>query len=380
MLKIFLSIFLCCFLSLSVYAQQDTPLSEVKASEIELLNEQEEKRTQEIANLLGFILPKYTDNPSYIITYKDPSPNESGVEIDIDEKGFVKIKSPYTLPALSIGKHNIRFRFNDNSDTVKILEYELIVIPRTPIVDTPQVTSTVITVSGTALANSDVIYLLSANAYHTSGTVVSDAEGKWTIKIDSQQEFQDGIYTFTSLARKYGFASNLSSPTTFTVGESITSTKPEIIPSKGVSFSFKNINMDNISEILKGNTDLIILSLGTLLLGGILGFVIKSLISSSKSEKKNKEVEKLINKEKKKDEGKTLREIFGGEEEENKEGEEISQPQTSEVVSIQEEPKQESIINKDVFLKKYKMVDPDDEKGVENRKKKKVKISLTSKD
>lgn len=377
MLKILLSIFLCCFLSLSVYAQQDTPLSEVKASEIELLNEQEEKRTQEIANLLGFVLPKYTDNPSYIITFKDPSPNESGVEIDIDEKGFNKIKSPYTLPALSIGKHDIRFRFNDNSDTVKILEYELIIIPRTPIVDTPQVSAKAITVSGTALANSDIIYLLSANAYHSTGTVESDAEGKWSVIIESEQEFIEGIYTFTSLARKYGFASNLSSPTTFTVGESHTNPITETVSNDDISFSFKNINMGNISQVLKENTDLIFLSLGTLIFGGILGSVIKSLIYGSKSEKKNKEVEKLIKKEENRDEVKTLREIFGGE---DKEEEKIPKSQTSEIGTAQEPPKQESIINKDVFLKKFKMVDPDDDKGVENKKKKRVKISLTSKD
>lgn len=377
MLKIFLSIFLCCFLSLSVYAQQDTPLSEVKASEIELLNEQEEKRTQEIANLLGFVLPKYTDNPSYIITFKDPSPNESGVEINLDEKGFNKIKSPYTLPALSIGKHDVRFRFNDKSDTVKILEYELIIIPRSPIVDTPQVATDSITVSGSALANSDVIYLLSANAYHATGTVLSDTEGKWTVKIDSEQEFLSGIYTFTALARKYGFASNLSSPTTFTVGDNISDAEPEIVTNEKVSFSFKDINAENFSEILKGNKDLIILTLGSLILGGVLGGVIKSLMYGSKSEKKNKEVEKLIKNEEKSEGTKTLREIFGDKE---KEEGVIQTPESTETTTLPQPPKQESIINKDVFLKKFKMVDPDDDKGVENKKKKKVKISLTSKD
>ncbi len=371
MLKILLSIFLCCFLSLSVYAQQDTPLSEVKASEIELLNEQEEQRTQEIANLLGFVLPKYTDNPSYIITFKDPSPNSSGVEIDLDEKGFNKINSPYTLPALSIGKHDVRFRFNDNSDTVKILEYELIVIPRTPIVNTPQVATDSITVSGTALANSDVIYLLSANAYHSTGTTQTDAEGKWSVNIQSEQEFLDGIYTFTALTRKYGFASNLSSPTTFTVGEIKTNLDSKNATNDDISFSFKSINSKNISDVLSKNRDLIFLILSTLLIGVILGGVLRNVIYNSKSEKKNKEVEKLIKKTEKKQEAKTLREIFG-----EKSCEEIKAP----ITTVEEPQKQESIINKDVFLKKFKMIDPDNEKGVENKKKKKVKISLTSKD
>lgn len=375
MIKILLSIFLCCFISISVYAQQDTPLSEVKASEIELLNEQEEQRNQEIANQLGFVLPKYTDNPSYIITFKDPSSNESGVEIDLDEKGFNKIESPYTFPALSIGIHDVRFRFNDNADSVKILEYELIVIPRAPIVDTPQISTSTVTVSGSALANSDILYILSSNAYHTTGTVQTDSQGKWSIKVESEQEFLPGIYTFTALARKYGYSSNFSTPMTFNIGESITKATEEIKQS-GISFSFKSINKENILNIFKENRDLLFLILGSIVLGLGIGAFIKTVLTNSKSEKKNKEVEKLIKKEEKKDEIKTLREIFGDDEK----PEPSPLDEEPQVTTEQEPQKQESIINKDVFLKKYKMVDPDDDKGVEKKKKKKIKVSLTSKD
>lgn len=377
MIKILLSISLCFLFSISVYAQQDTPISEVKASEIELLNEQDEQRNQEIANQLGFVLPGYTDNPSYIITFKDPSPNESGVEIDLDEKGFNKIESPYTFPALSIGIHDVRFRFTDSENSVKILEYELIVIPRAPIVDTPEISISSVSVSGSALANSDVLYILSGNAYHTTGTVQTDSQGKWSVTIESEQEFIPGIYTFTALARKYGYSSNLSTPLTFNIGESSTQ-KTEEIKQSGISFSFKSINKDNILNIFKENRDLLFLILGSIVLGLGIGAFIKTVLTNSKSEKKNKEVEGLIKKSENKETTKTLREIFG---DDTTSKEEVLETKEEVKVESQKEPeKQESIINKDVFLKKYKMVDPDDDKGVEKKKKKKIKVSLTSKD
>lgn len=377
MIKILLSISLCFLFSISVYAQQDTPISEVKASEIELLNEQDEQRNQEIANQLGFVLPKYTDNPSYIITFKDPSPNESGVEIDLDEKGFNKIESPYTFPALSIGIHDVRFRFTDSENSVKILGYELIVIPRAPIVDTPEISISSVSVSGSALANSDVLYILSGNAYHTTGTVQTDSQGIWSVTIESEQEFIPGIYTFTALARKYGYSSNLSTPLTFNIGESSTQ-KTEEIKQSGISFSFKSINKDNILNIFKENRDLLFLNLGSIVLGGGIGAFIKTVLTNSKSEKKNKEVEGLIKKSDSKDANKTLREIFGDDTTSKEETVETKEEVKEE--SEKEPEKQESIINKDVFLKKYKMVDPDDDKGVEKKKKKKIKVSLTSKD
>lgn len=377
MIKILLSISLCFLFSISVYAQQDTPISEVKASEIELLNEQDEQRNQEIANQLGFVLPGYTDNPSYIITFKDPSPNESGVEIDLDEKGFNKIESPYTFPALSIGIHDVRFRFTDSENSVKILEYELIVIPRAPIVDTPEISISSVSVSGSALANSDVLYILSGNAYHTTGTVQTDSQGKWSVTIESEQEFIPGIYTFTALARKYGYSSNLSTPLTFNIGESSTQ-KTEEIKQSGISFSFKSINKDNILNIFKENRDLLFLIIGSIVLGLGIGAFIKTVLTNSKSEKKNKEVEGLIKKSESKDANKTLREIFGDDTTSKEETVETKEEVKEE--SEKEPEKQESIINKDVFLKKYKMVDPDDDKGVEKKKKKKIKVSLTSKD
>ena len=174
MRKILFTTLLLLAFPIIVHAQQDTTTeelaitsNEVKAAEIEELEQQDEERTQEIANLLGFVLPEYTDNPSYVITFKDPSPDSQGVEADIDGGSFKKISSPYTLPALSIGQHTIKFRFYDKDSNVQLLEYTLVIIPRTPIISSPDLKEDSITISGTALANSEIIYTLTANALQT---------------------------------------------------------------------------------------------------------------------------------------------------------------------------------------------------------------------
>ena len=397
MQKLLLSILTITLLPLFVFAQSDTTIDQVKAVDGDKLN-----TTQQEINSLGFTLPQYTDNPSYIITFKDISPNATGVEIDIDGKGFVKITSPYTFPALSIGNHIIKFRFNDETDAVRTLEYELIVIPRPPLPTTPQINDDSITITGSALANADVVYSLSANAFNTTGIIKTNENGSWSVIIKPEEGLADGIYTFTSFTRKYGYASILSTPLTFSVGEIV---KPQIqdnTDSKEIFFSFDSITKDNLTNILKQNNDLIILVTGVFLFGMLIAIILKSLVFNSKEERKIKEVEKLIsnNKDKKEKEPKTLREIFGDIESSNTEKKEETVPEESKesnekeineenlIKSETEESKEvnnedtelkETIINKDVFLRKYKMVDPDDESGKEIKKKKKIKISLTSK-
>jgi len=363
-----------------VYAQQDTKVeelvttsSEVKAAEIEELDQQEEERTQEIANLLGFVLPEYTDNPSYVITFKDPSPDAQGVEIEIDETPFKKITSPYTFPALSIGQHAIKFRFYDKDSNVQLLQYDLVIIPRSPIITSPSLTDASIEIKGTALANSEVIYTLTANAYNDNGIVQTDENGDWKITITPEGGLADGIYTFRAYTRKYGYASNISNAVTFGVGENpnrfLENDENEIY------FAFKDLNSENFFTTFSTFPDLIILSAGSLLLGLLLTLGVKTLIDRKKDGKKDRVVEEIISKGKKDDkkEEKTLREIFGGKEEQ----EEKEEKETEE--EVEKEP---SIINKDIFLKKYKPIDPDTPTGKEkdSEKIKNIRVSLTSKD
>mgnify|MGYP000867244515 CR=1 FL=1 len=353
----------------TVYGQEDTqtssliPTSSVKAAEIEELDKKEEERKQEIANLLGFVLPEYTDNPSYVITFEDPSPDERGVEIKIDGNAFTTITSPYTFPALSIGEHAVEFRFYDKDSNVQLLEYSLVIIPRTPIISSPVLTDTSITIEGTALSNSEIIYTLSASAYNDSNTVVADENGNWSITITPSSGLTDDIYTFTAYTRKYGYASNLSSPITFGIGQD---TQIDVNTNKkDIYFSFKDISSNNIVNIFKANTDLLILTGGVFLIGFFLAISIKSALDGLILGKKEKDVERVIVKQKKDvdSEGKTLREILSGD--------------------VSKNEKEPSIINKDVFLKKYKNLDPDTSEGKEKSSKsikKKIKVSLTSKE
>lgn len=383
MRKILLSILIILIFPFFVSAQSDTTLDQVKAVDGDKLN-----TTEREINSLGFTLPQYTDNPSYIITFKDISPNKTGVEIDIDGKGFTKITSPYTFPALSIGKHIIKFRYNDETDAVRVLEYEFIVIPRAPLPSTPQINDDSITITGSALANSDVIYFLSANAFNNTGIVNTNENGSWSVIVKPEGGLVDGIYTFTAFTRKYGYASILATPLTFSVGELTQPLPVENNDSKEIFFSFDSITKDNFVDILKQNRDLAITLLAAFILGIIISLILKSLLFKSKEEKSIKEVEKLINnKEKKENEPKTLKEIFGDinkkdteekKDESSKESTEEVKEETDKKESKEEIEKKETIVNKDVFLRKYKMVDPDDEKGKEV-KKKKIKISLTSK-
>lgn len=380
MQKIFLSILIISFSSFFVFAQQDTTLheltaqsSDVKAAEIEDLNQKEEERTKEIANLLGFILPEYTDNPSYVITFKDPSSEEKGVEIALDSGNFTIIRSPYTFPALSIGNHDVKFRFFDSTSTIKTLEYDLIIIPRAPIINIPEIGEATISISGTALANSDVIYTLSANAFNSSGIVDTDENGNWTIVITPEGGLSDAIYTFSALTRKYGYVSDLSAPITFTVGEN--SNKPVATDGKEIYFSFKDINKGNVIDVVKNNNDLLILFGAATLLGVLLTIIFKNLIDAKRNEKKYKDAESIIKKDSKDKDVKTLRELFG----ESDKKEQSKKEEKEEEISKEVEPtQQESIINKDVFLKRFKRLDPDNDAGKETKKK--IKISLTSKE
>ncbi len=389
MQKMLLSIILIAILPLTTFAAKDTTLdqlraqsNDVKASEIDLLNAKEEERTQQIANLLGFILPEYTDNPSYVVTFKDPSPSKKGVEVSLDGASFTTIKSPYTFPALNIGNHEVKFRFNDETDTVKILEYGLTVLPRAPIIDSPKIEDNTITITGKALSNSQIIYTISANAYNDTGLVNTNGDGDWSLQITPQEGLLDGIYTFSAITRKYGYASDIATPITFIVGENTPTSNTQ--ESKDIYFAFKDISKDNIIEIIKNNRDLAILSISFFLLGIFLTIILKSLIDSKKDRKNYTQVETILNKKEHEEnkESKTLREIFGNnsKEEDEKEKEKDIKPKESDIkadVKEKVEPtKHESIINKDVFLSRYRNIDPDDETGKE---KKKVRISLTSK-
>lgn len=338
---------------------------------------------------LALELPTITDNPSLIITFSDPSTEKEGVHLEIDKKGFTTIKSPYSLPALSIGNHLLKFKFVDKYGATQTIDKEIIIIPRAPILNTPSVETSQIIFSGSGLAGSEVILLLSTDKKMITKVGEVDEDGKWRIEV--VDSIPTGTYSFTAFVRKYGYASNLADSMTLDIGNN---QKPEIKEDgrQKIHFSFKDIDNTNIKEVFSTNTDLIMLLVSALVLGILFGLLFTTISHKNRENKvveiASKTLEKPINTEEK---PMTLREKLINkevgfekpveeqpiEEEENVEPVVINEIKTAS--KSEEEPKKEEkerIVTKIDFLKDFKHEDPDDDKGKE---KKKVKVSLTSK-
>lgn len=375
---------------LSVFAQEEASVSElfapgeVKAEEIENLDQIEQERKEQIENQLGFTIPEYTDNPSYTITFTDPSPEESGVEVSIDAKDFVRIESPYTFPSLGIGQHALRFRFNDKDNNVQILEYTMIVLPRSPIIQPPVLSEDSITITGTGLANSELLLFISSNTYNYSEIVDIDEDGKWSTTVTPEKGLVDGIYTATGLTRKSGFVSELAEATVFEVGDS-TDTETET-KEENIFFSFASLTSSDIKDVITKNPDLVLLCVIPFVLGIFLTLLFKALFKNRKDDVNTKRVEESIKKSSNPNGEKTLRELFeqkdeGKKEEKKPVEEKKEEPEKKEEVK-KEEPK-EKVVSKEEFLKEYKVADPDDNKGKERpspKINKDIKISLTSRE
>lgn len=351
-------------------------------------NNKEEGKTITIEEL-ALELPTITDNPSLIITFSDPSTEKEGVHLEIDKKGFTTIKSPYSLPALSIGNHLLKFKFVDKYGATQTIDKEIIIIPRAPILNTPSVETSQIIFSGSGLAGSEVILLLSTDKKMITKVGEVDEDGKWRIEV--VDSIPTGTYSFTAYVRKYGYASNLADSMTLDIGNN---QKPEIKEDERqkIHFSFKDIDSTNIKEVFSTNTDLIMLLASALVLGILFGLLFTTISQKNRENKvveiASKTLEKPINTEEK---PMTLREKLINkevgfekpveeqpiEEEENVEPVVINEIKTAS--KSEEEPKKEEeerIVTKIDFLKDFKHEDPDDDKGKE---KKKVKVSLTSK-
>lgn len=380
MKKIFLTLLILLLFPITIFAIGDISLSQLYAqTELSELEQIEQQRIKGLEEQLGFSLPKYTDNPSYVITFRDPSPNKSGVQIEIDGKEFVEITSPYTFPALSIGEHSVKFRFYDKDGNTQTLEYALIVVPRPPIINPPIVEDSEIKINGTGLSNSEIFIFLTSNTYNIKETVTTNSSEEWSFTVTQEEGFAEGIYTLTAYTRKYGYASELSDATVFEVGASgifeNNSNKSTIF------FSFKDLKGVNIIDVVGDNPDLLLLILVPFLLGSILTLIVRNIIKSKKEEYISKKVENRIKGEKSTEE-KTLRELFeaNGKEKDSEEHIGINKDVSKKIKNRKKQPK---VINKEDFLKDFKSADPDDNTGKEKpaeKVKNDIKVSLTSRE
>ena len=260
--------------------------------EITELDQKEAEREESFLNQLLLDIPVLTDNPSHIITFIDPSDEKSGVQLEIDTKSFQDITSPHSLPALSIGKHVLRFKFVDKYGSTQILEKDIVIIPRPPIISSPIFDETSLIISGTGLSNSELILILSTSKNIITQEVDIDGEGKWEVKINNE-DLNEGIYTFTAYTRRYGYASNLAESVTFNVGDSQTITINSD-SNTGIYFNFSDISFDNISTIVADNSDLVILIAVTFIFGFSISALLFFVFKDRTEEKRVKSLENKI--------------------------------------------------------------------------------------
>lgn len=361
-----------------VLAQQsvDDVIGTVKAETvISDLDQKEALREESFTNLLKLNIPSQTNNPSLVLTFTDPSEEKKGVQLEIDSKSFVTIKSPYTLPALSIGDHILKFKFVDNVGTTQLLEKTLIVLPRAPIISAPTISDSSVLVYGTGLANSEIILVMSSglNLFLKQSTI--DGEGKWSVPFEAG-ELVDGTYSLTGYVRKYGYASDPAEAITFILGEGTTT----IAGSNTNAFSFKNVNTSTLGKFITDNPDIIALVAGFFVLGFLVSFLLSLIFKNTDDDKDIEKMKKDVVKPKTEGKELTLKEkLLSGKKDEkppveDKKKEEVEKEEKPEV------KEEEKIVTKIDFLRDFKNFDPDNSKGKEsNNPQRKIKISLTSK-
>lgn len=351
------------------------------ADEREELDQIEAEREEDFLKQLELDIPKITDNPSHLITFVDPSDTSEGVQLEIDEKGFELIRSPYSLPALRIGIHTLTFKFVDSLGSTQIVEKEIIVIPRPPIINSPSFGEESMIISGTGLADSQLILILSSSKNLDTFETEINKEGTWDIEIDLTA-LPEGLYTFSAYTRRNGYASDLAESVTFEQGNSQNHTLFQGNKENDIYFSFGAITLDNIKQIILSNSDLLLLILITFTLGFLLSWVLNVILRNSSEKKVIEELEEKMNnngKKEKEEKGMTLKEKL------SKKGKKVEEEKEDKEVEVKEEEKkkekkakkEEKIVTKIDFLKDFKTFDPDDEKGRE--KEKIIDIEITSK-
>lgn len=352
-----------------ILATEDTSVSNVVGTSPDVATTTQETNTQP-QNALNLEMPSQTDNPSTIITFLNPSKENALIQLEIDSKGFVDITSPYTFPALSIGKHTLEFKYQDENASTQLYDTSIIVIPRAPILGTPVIGTENVTIAGTGLANSEIIVLLSSGNTVLTKTAVIDGDGKWSIDF-LKTDFNNDVFSLSAYTRRYGYASNLSETIKFSLDNQSVN-----ITNKIVSFDINSITIESLTNWAINNQNYIILATISLLVGILLGISLVSKKKQNAEKRVEKNVAEKFVKVESKDKEVTLREkLMGATKEVAKEKEIAPKPELEKVEEKKVE--EEKVINKIDFLKDFKNFDPDDSKGEE--KPSSVEVSLTSK-
>jgi large-conductance mechanosensitive channel len=262
----------------------------------------------------------------------------------------------------------------------------MVIVPRPPMVKAPQFTENNLLLSGTGLANSEVVLTVSIGANNYTQIAEINGDGNWNTSI-TLENIYDGIYTIFGYTRKNGYASNPSEPAVMEYGnDGIVNVDTN--PSTDIAFDFNNIQFNNISEIITSNPDLLIILISFLLFGALITSVIFLLTRRKDNKDKTKEISKQITNNKPKEE-KTLRELFEEDNSSKKtKNRKSKKKKKNQKVKAKrnkkkKKPKVEKVFTKEDFLKDFEDFDPDTDKGKENKEpskkdKKDVIVTLTS--
>jgi hypothetical protein len=277
---------------------------------------------------------------------------------------------------LSIGNHKLKFRFVDSIGATKVLEYEIIIIPRPPILKAPKFEGNSLILSGTGLSNSEVLLTVSVGASNYTQIANTSSEGTWDTSI-TFDTVASGIYTVFGYTRKAGYASNPSESVVMEYGNSGIIDSPS--QNSNISFAFNQFSLKDLPTIISLNPDLLITVISAILFGALITSLFFIIFKTEKRKKDEHDISEKING--KPNQEKTLMELFS-QDQENKEVK-TQKEKKKEKKKTKKEEKETTFTKKD-FLKDFKKFDPDKDSGKENRQpiekdKKDVLVTLTSK-
>lgn len=231
-----------------------------------------------IEELLLLELPEKTDNPNYNLTFTDPS--EEGVRLAINGKDAIEIESPFALPSLGIGSHNLVFTFTDDEEAEKTIEKSIIIVPRPPNINPPELIDEKLILNGTGLARSEIEIFIAGGSYTKRVNTNVDTTGKWEYIIED--DLEEEVFNIIAYIRKNGYSSDFSEPISFSLEVSKINTPQDNAEPSGINFRFEDIEISEIEEIYKENSDLLIYTLSLLFIGGLFFEILKSLFSFNK--------------------------------------------------------------------------------------------------
>lgn len=252
---------------------------------------------EDLAEQLLLELPEVTENPNYTITFTDPG--GEGVELEIDGQEPEEIKSPYELPTLGIGEHKLTFKFADEEEVSQTLIKEIVIIPRPPQINTPELISSKLYLSGIGVAGGQIELFITNGKDHWKKEIEIDKSGTWTFEMD--KKLNEGNYNVIALARKKGYTSKYSEPAAFLLEKSEDDNQEDQTLEQRIIWENLTISSlpNQIQDLFSNNTNVFIAIIGfPVLIGIVIGLLIKLIFSSRSTKKAERMLKEALSRQK----------------------------------------------------------------------------------